>query len=168
MVHVIHVNTTGDLLRLPQTFKRLYLKLPAMTRKEMNRWGHILERDVKNSAKIEKIKTNTGMMQGKGIEWRQGPRSNHGGLFMRREYIFLDSMSPHWVSVTRRRTRLLAWARRARSPKIRAKAIKVGRGDIKQFGIYVHKHPFILQGYNRARPKLRLLLKRAARKGVKV
>lgn len=167
MVHVIHVNTVGDLLRLPQTFKRIYLKLPAMTRLEMRRWGKVLERDVKNSAKVAGIRNNTGMMQTKGIEWRQGPRSNHGGLFMRREYIFLDSMKPHWVSVTRRRTRLLAWAKQARDTRIKAGARAVEKGERKAFGVHVRKHPFIQMGYRRARTKLRSSLRRAATRGVR-
>jgi len=168
MVHVISVRTSGDLHTLSVSLNRIRRKVPTMTRKEMRRWGNILERDMKNSARLSGIRRAKGELSTTGIDWRQGPRSDHGELFMRIYGIYLDLMGSHWVSVTRRRTRLLAWAKQARSSKIREKATSVEKGELKSFGIYVHKHPFIQVGYRRARPKLRSLLKRAASKGVAV
>jgi len=168
MVHVIHIRTTGELMALPVTLNRIRRKLPSMTRKEMRKWGKILERDMKNSVRLSGINRHKGELSTTGIDWRQGPRSDHGELFMRIYGVYLDSMSPHWVSVTRRRTRLLAWAKQARSSSIRTKARSVEKGELKSFGVYVRKHPFIQAGYRRARPKLRSLLKRAAIRGVKV
>ena len=128
-----------------------------MTIQATIRWGKILERDMKNSLG-EVTSTFKGTSQEKGIRWEQGKRSYVGHLFMRREYLALDNMRPHWVSVKRSRTRLLAWARQAQVPNIRRRARMVESGQIKRFGVYVAPHPFISRGWRRARPKLRPIL----------
>ncbi len=137
-----------------------------MTRKGMMRWGKILVRDMKISARQAKIKRYTGTLQGLGIRWEQRKKGDVGYLFMRLYSIYLDSMRPHYVNVTRRRTRLLAWAKRVTSSNIRRKARMVEKRELKNFAIYVKPHPFIAQGYRRARPKLRAVLKRVASRGV--
>ena len=85
---------------------------------------------------------------------------------MRREYLALDRMSPHWVSVKRSRSILLRWAQQAVIPNIRDRANKVAANKMVKFSIYVKPHPFISQGFRRARPKLRPILKVAASRGV--
>ena len=132
------------------------------------RWGRILVRDMKLSARKAKIKPFTGTLQGLGIRWEQGVKSDTGYLFMRLYAIYLDSMAPHYVNITRRRTRMLAWAKTATKSTIRRKARMVEKRKLKSFAIYVRPHPFIAQGYRRARPKLRPVLKRLASRGVNV
>ncbi len=166
MVKVIIIRTQGDLINAVTTLNRIKKRLPKMTRLGMRRWGKILARDMKLSARRAGIKDFTGKLQGLGIRWEQSVRGDTGYLFMRLYAIYLDSMAPHYVSITRRRTRLLAWARRARSSTINRKARMLGRGELKRFAIYVKPHPFIAQGYGRARPKLRPVLKRLVARGV--
>ena len=166
MVKVIIIKTSGDLFYAVTTLNRIKKRLPAMVRKGMMRWGKILTRDLKLSARKAGIKNFSGTLQDLGIRWEQGKRSNTGYLFMRLYAVYLDSMAPHYVNVTRRRTRLLAWAKIARSPNIRRKARMIERRELKSFAIYVKPHPFIAQGYRRARPKLRPVMKRLAARGV--
>jgi len=166
MVKVIIIRTSGDLFNAVRTLNRIRKKLPVMTRKAMIRWGNILARDMKLSARKVGLKRFSGTLQGLGIRWEQGVRSDTGYLFMRLYAIYLDSMRPHYVSIKRRRTRLLAWAKMARSSAIRRKARMVEKRKLKSFAIYVKPHPFIAQGYRRARPKLRPLLKVMASRGV--
>ncbi len=168
MVKVIIIRTSGELLTAVKTLNRIKRRLPMMVRKGMMRWGKILVRDMKLSARKAKIRDFTGTLQTMGIRWEQTIKSNTGHLFMRLHAIFLDSMAPHYVNVTRRRTRLLAWAKLARSPNIRRKARMVEKREITDFAIYVKPHPFIAQGYRRARPKLRPVLKRLASRGVNI
>ena len=168
MVRVIIINTTGDLFNAVKTLNRIKKKLPEMTRKAMMRWGRILVRDMKLSARKAKIKKSTGTLQGLGIRWDQSVRSNEGVLFMRLYAIYLDSMAPHYVNVTRRRTRLLMWAKRATKLHIRRKARLVEKRELKSFAIYVKPHPFIAKGYRRARPKLRPVLKRLVARGINI
>ncbi len=168
MVKVIIIKTSGDLFNAVTTLNRIKKRLPKMVRKGMMRWGRILVRDMKLSARRARIKDFTGTLQGLGIRWDQGVRSDTGFLFMRLYAIYLDSMRPHYVNVTRRRTRLLVWAKTARNPNIRRKARMVEKRELKSFAIYVKPHPFIAQGYRRARPKLRPVLKRLAERGVNI
>lgn len=167
MVKVILIKTTGDLFTAVKTLGRIKKKLPEMTRLGMRRWGKILVKDMKLSLRRVSSKFR-GISEGKGIRWEQGKKSNTAHLFMRREYLALDHMKPHWVSVKRTRTVLLAWAKQALIPNIRTRARNVEKGKLKRFGIYVGPHPFIAQGYGRARPKLRPVLKRMASRGVNV
>ena len=168
MVKVIIINTTGDLFAAVTTLNRIKRRLPMMVRKGMMRWGKIIVRDMKLSARKAGIKRFSGTLQGLGIRWEQRVKGDTGYLFMRLYAVYLDSMAPHYVSVTRRRTRLLMWAKIARSPNIRRKARMVEKRKLKSFAIYVKPHPFIAQGYRRARPKLRPVLKRLAARGVNI
>ena len=81
--------------------------------------------------------------------------------------VYLDAMKPHFVSVSLRRSRILAWARQADNRTLRKKARMVESKTIKKFSIFVKPHPFIRAGYARARPKLRPVLKRLAVRGIK-
>ncbi len=166
MVKVIIIKTTGDLFNAVKSLNRIKKRLPKMTRLGMRRWGKILERDMKLSARKAKIRDFTGTLQSLGIRWDQRIRSNTGFLFIRLYAIYLDSMAPHFVSITRRRTRLLAWAKIARVGNVRKKARMVEKKELKSFAIFVRPHPFIAQGYRRARPKLRPVLKRLVSRGI--
>jgi len=164
MVKVIVINTAGDLFKAVRTLDRIRNKIPKMTREVMRKWGHVLVKDTKASAINADIKSFSGVLQGKGIRWEQGKRSDEGYLFIRLYGVYLDSMSPHFVSVTRRRTRLLAWARK--SNKFERKARMVGNRKLTKFSIYVKPHPFIAGGYRRARPKLRPMINRATKQAI--
>lgn len=166
MTRVIVVRTSGDLINAVSTLNRIKKQLPEMTREAMRKWGSVLVKDMKGSAISSGVKDFTGTTQTNGIRWEQGMRSDEGYLFMRLYLIYLDSMAPHFVSVNLRRTRLLAWAKSSGSASIRKKARMVEKQQIKRFGIYVKPHPFIAQGYRRARPKLRPILKQMASIGV--
>ena len=168
MVKIIVIKTTGDLFNAVTSLNRIRRRLPEMTRKGMRRWGEILSRDMKRASKQAKIKDFTGTSQLTGIRWEQGAKSDTGFLFMRLYLIYLDSMSPHYVNVTRRRTRLLMWAKLAMSTNIRRKASKVEKGELKKFAVYVKPHPFIAQGFKRARPKLKPVLKRLASRTINI
>jgi len=166
MVNVIIIKTSGDLFHAVRTLNRIKRKLPEMTRLAMRRWGNTLARDMKRSARNSGIKKFSGTLQGLGIRWEQGVRSNEGYLFMRLYAIYLDSMAPHYVNITRRRTRLLAWGINSRSSIIRKKSAMVSRKELKSFAIYVKPHPFIAQGYRVARPKLKPILKQMTKRGI--
>jgi len=168
MVKVIVIKTSGDLKKASVSLNRIKKKLPTMTRLGMRRWGNILVRDMKLSARRAKIRDFQGILQGPGIRWEQGIRSDVGFLLMRLYAIFLDSMSPKYVSVKRTRTVLLRWAKLARSPAIRRKARMVEKRELKSFAVYVKPHPFIANGYGRARPKLRSVLKRVSARGINI
>ena len=168
MVKVIIIKTSGDLFNAVTSLNRIKKRLPEMTRKGMMRWGNILAKDMKISARRARIRNFSGTLQKLGIRWEQGVRSNIGYLFMRLYSIYLDSMAPHYVAITRRRTRLLAWAKLARKITIRKKATLVEKRKLKSFAIYVKPHPFIAQGYRRARPKLRPILKSLASRGIHI
>ena len=129
-----------------------------MTRKGMMRWGKILERDMKSSVKAAGIDDFTGTLQGKGIRYEQRPRGKIGKLFIRLHGVLLDAMGPHFVNIHRRRIRLFAWARVARSGAIRKKARMLEQREIRKFTIFVKPHPFIREGYKRARPKLKTII----------
>ena len=167
MVKVIVIKTSGDLFTAVKTLSRIRRRLPKMVRKGMMRWGKILVRDMKLSLRRVSM-TFKGVSEGRGIRWEQGKTSNVGYLFMRREYLALDHMRPHWVSVKRSRTVLLAWAKQAIIPNIKTRARMVEKRELNRFGIYVKPHPFIAQGYRIARPKLRPVLKRLASRGVNI
>lgn len=160
MVHVIRITTAGDFDRAISSLNKMKHSLPQMTIRGMHRWGKILEKDTKRSARDVGIRDSTGLLFSKGIEYRQGPRSSIGFLFIRQHGVYLDSMQPHFVSVKRTRTVLLGWALHARSSSIATKAMLVQLGKMKRFSIYVRPHPFIAEGYRTARPKLRAVLKR--------
>ncbi len=154
MVRVITISTSGDFIMAEKVLTRVSKQLPAMTIRAMIRWGKILERDMKNSIR-QVSKDFRGTSQGRGIRWNQGKKSYVGYLFIRREYIALDRMRPHWVSVRSSRTILLAWAKQSMIPNIRRRAKMVEAGTLKKFGIYVRPHAFTSMGWRRERPKLR-------------
>lgn len=168
MTKVIIIKTSGDLFKAVTTLNRIKKRLPQMTRLGMRRWGKILVKDMKVSARRARIKSFSGTLQDLGIRWDQRVRSDTGYLFIRLYGVYLDSMRPHHVSVKIRRTRLLAWAKRARNINIRRKARMVEKRELKSFAIYVKPHPFIARGYRRARPKLRPVLKRLAVRGITI
>lgn len=166
MVKVIVISTAGDFFKAVRTLNRMGKRLPQMTRETMRKWGHILVKDTKAAALNADIKSFSNILQGKGIRWEQGRKSDEGYLFIRLYGIYLDSMSPHFVNITRRRTRLLAWAKQSRNGMIRKKARMVETRKLTKFSIYVRPHPFIASGYRRARPKLRPILNRSIKNAI--
>lgn len=166
MVKLIIISTAGDFIKASESLNRAKKKFPEISRKAMRRWGHILARDMKTEAKAAKIKSFTGTLYNKGIRWEQGKRSDIGFLFMRQYGIKLDSMAPHEEVLTRRRLLLMRWARQAQSPVIRWGAKQVETGEKKSFGIRVRKHPFIANGFRRARKKLKPVMKRLYNAGM--
>jgi len=168
MVRVIEIRNRRDLIKAANTIGRIRKRLPKTTRLGMQRWGKILVRDMKTSARQAFIMDSSGNLQGNGVRWEQSKRSNTGYLMMPQYAVQLDSMRPHWVSVKGSRQRLLAWSKKAIIPNIRTRARMVESGKIKSFGIYVKPHPFIQRGIARAVPKIRPVFKRAVARGVKV
>jgi len=166
MPRIITISTQGDFFRTVKTLNRMKKNLPKMTKEGMRRWGRILERDMRQSARDANIRDLTGILQSTGIRYEQGVRSNVGYLFIRLYGVYLDSMRPHFVNVHRRRTRLLLWAKLSGSSSIRRKAIMVEQRKLNKFSIYVRPHPFIAQGYRKARPKLKPVLKRVAQRAI--
>ena len=161
MVTVINVRRSGDILRASRTLNRLRIKLPGMNSKAMMRWGKTLEKDMKQSARDAGIKSQTGTIYNKGIEYRQKPNGKIGRLFIRNNYVMLDSMKPHWVNLQRSRSRLLSWASKSRNFKDEAQMIQ--SGEMKKFPIFVRPHPFIKSGWRRAKVKLRPILNQELR-----
>lgn len=157
MVNVIHIRSSGDLVRASSSLKRIRTKLPEMNSKAMMRWGKTLEKDMKVSAKEAGIKPSSGLLFGKGIEYRQRPRGKVGKLFIANSGVRLDGMKPHWVNIQRGRSRLLNWALKSRNFKDEARMIS--SGELKKFPIFVRPHPFIRSGWKRSRPKLTPILK---------
>ena len=161
MVIIINIRSSGDLVRASRTLNRIQTKLPVMNSKAMMRWGKTLEKDMKQSARDANIKSFTGTIYNKGIEYRQRPNGKVGRLFIRNNYVMLDSMKPHWVNLQTSRSRLLTWASKSRMFKEKARMIQ--SGEMKKYPIYVRPHPFIQMGWRRARPKLRPILKQEMR-----
>jgi len=166
MVKIIIIRTSGDLENAVKTLNRMKKRLPKMTIRAMKRWGRILEKDIKNSAKNAGISPFSGTLTSTGIRYEQGENSKVGRLIMRQYGIYLDSMRPHFVSIKASRTRLLSWAKVARSDYVRMGANLVEQRKIKSFSMYVRPHPFIASGYRKARSKLRPVIKRAARSAI--
>lgn len=167
MPKVIVISSSGDLDTCLVTLDRIKKSLPRVTRNGMMRFGKILERDMKISAKHSGIKKFSGDSQQKGIRYEQSPRSDVGFLFMRLYMIYLDSMRPHYVSISLRRKRILDWAKQATSVNLRIKAKFVESRKIKKFSVFVEPHPFIKMGYASARPKLNPILKSEIQRGLK-
>ena len=166
MVKVIRITTEGDFRNALVVLNRIKRRLPQMTREAIRKFGGVLVRDMKVSARRARIRRSLGVLQTTGIRWDQGKKSDIGMLFIRLYGIYLDSMRPHYVNITRGRSRLLAWAKMSRSSRIRSKARKIESGELKKFSIYVKPHPFILRGYRTARPKLRSILKSKVNRAV--
>ena len=167
MVKVIKISKGGDLQKGIKALKRIRTKIPEMSSELMLKWGKILERDVKNSARQAGIKAHTGELFNKGIEYRQKPRGRIGFLFIRDYGVKLDSMNPHYVSITRNRSRLMNWALQANNSTIQSKGRSVASGNRARQSIYVRPHPFIRRGYLRARKKLSPMLKQKVQTTIK-
>ena len=160
MPKIIRIRNTGDIETAAKVLSKIHHRLNTeMPPKVMMEWGKILERDMKASAMDAGIQPFTGTLYDDGIQWRQRPKGKSGALFMRLYGIQLDSMEDHYVKLTTRRTRLLAWAKQANYEVVRDKAKAVEDGAKYPIKIFVRKHPFIYAGWRRARPKLRPLLK---------
>jgi len=163
MVNSIIINDLKDIDSSIRSLSKIKRRLPQLTSDTMMQWGKMLETSMKNSAKQAGIKSNTGELFGKGIEWRQRPRGKKGALFIRIQGVYLDSMRPHHVNIIRRRTRLLAWALQSNNIKIRQGAHQVQKGARRAFPIFVKPKPFIHRGYKRARKRLKPMLKRVSK-----
>ena len=169
MPYIIRINTLGELKVKVKKLDKLAAKLPEMTREGMRRWGKILEKDMKASAKDEAHITPSGGTNSlftNGIRYEQAKRGNIGKLFIRQYGIYLDSMRPHYVNIQRSRPNFVKWGKRARDPDIRAGAYKVEQGLERAYGIYVQPHPFIRSGYRRARPKLTKILQQQTQRSL--
>lgn len=134
--------------------------IPDMTAEAMRSWGKTLEKDMKSSATQAGIQNFTGeLLDRKGIEWRQRPKGRIGMLFIRKYGVDLDSMNPHYVSFNPKgryvRKKLLEWGLKANNDSISKKARRVAANPRKGRSIYVKPHPFIMNGWNRARGKLK-------------
>ena len=161
MVKTIKIRTAADFKKAIGTLNEIERKLLFQIRESMREWGETkLEPDMKESAVRAGISSHTGELLDTGIDYRQGPKSDTGFLFIRDYGVKLDEMRPHYVSVTRRRTRFFSWAKQARKGHIRRKARLLEEGKIKSFGVFVKPHPFIEMGHEKARPKLNQILRR--------
>lgn len=157
MVDIVKVNIRG--VKQVQTTLSRVGRFPKVTIDVTRKWGKILERDIKTSARQAKIKQNTRTIYGKGIRWDQKPKGKIGRLFVRREYIFLDSMKPHWVNMRSSRTRLVSWGEQAMADNLKHAASQIRDGSKRFHRMYVKPHPFLRRGFMRARPKLTKLIK---------
>ena len=182
MAQVITLKTNGTLQHTLTALKGIHHNVPKGTREGIRRWGNTLATDMKNSARIAvslggslPIKPMSGgnSLLNKGIRWEQRKKSNVGHLFMRQYGVFLDSMSPHVMPITRNTPMRLRWARQARTNYIRRKAQRLntntGDGTFKSDVAFVRvkPHPFIKAGWRIARPKLPIMLKQEVSKSVR-
>jgi hypothetical protein len=147
--------------RVANQFKRKRL-LPFKVRAAMREFGTGLERSIKRSAFEAGIKPSTGRMQKRGIRYEQRPNGNVGTLKILQDYLYLDDMNPHWVSVKRSRGALLRWAQKASSSTIRRAANRVASGKQSSFAFRVRPHPYIERGYTRQRAQLPKILQKHA------
>lgn len=135
----------------------------AKYKEAMNRWGHILERDLKTAANEEGIQTFTGDLQGQGIRYVGAQKRDNGQLLVHPHVLGVDRQVPHTVPITKN-SAMLEWAKQARFDTVRAKAARVmrsRRSNAVEF-IYVKPHPFLEKGKKRALRKLPSVLKQAA------
>lgn len=146
---------------------RIKKNMPMMGRQAMQEWGEVLVRDFKLAAEHAGIKNFTGRLQRNGIRWDQRPRGNIGRLFVVQHGIFLDSMRPHWVNITQRRRRLLLWGQQSQDELISDASVQIASGKRKTKAIFVRPHPWMRNGWRRARPKLGPILQKHARRMVK-
>jgi len=168
MVILLKFNVrTGDMRKINRRLKRVR-KLTEMTSDAMMEWGKILEGDMKTVAWQRGIKSFTGTLYEEGIRWEQRPKGHIGRLFMRLYALALDAapLGGRWISVKPSRTHLLAWARQARVGELRRKALLVQKGKLKYFSLKVRGHPFIMDGWRRARPKLRPIIAKHVKRAI--
>ncbi len=166
MPKVIVIKNMKDINVTIKTLNRIKKRLPKMTTDTMLQWGKMLEKSMKDSAKLAGIKKFTGTLYKRGIEWRQRPRGKTGKLFIRLYGVYLDSMNSHYVNVLRRRSKLLQWALQANNPNIRRNALQVQNRTRQSFPLYVRQKPFIQRGYRRVRRRLKPMLARMNRLAV--
>ena len=168
MPDIIRIDTKGDFKMAAKSLEKLSTRLPQMEREGMRRWGKILEKDMKASAKEAKITPSSGnnSLFTNGIRYEQAKQGNIGRLFIRQYGIYLDSMKGHYVNIQRSRPNFVRWGKRARDANIRSGAYKVEQGMESRYGLYVQAHPFIRTGYKRARPKLTKILKQQTQRGL--
>jgi len=166
MPYILKINTTGDFIKATKALNRLRTTLPQMEREAMREWGKMLEKDIKASARSALISDFTGHLQGRGIRYEQAKMGNTGRLFMAMYGIYLDSMRPHYVNLRSSRSRFVSWGTQAREAHIRKAAYRIQIGREKKYGIYVQPHPFIRQGYKRARPKLNTIIRKYTKRGL--
>lgn len=168
---VLKIDTKGTLTHTLKTLKGIHHNIPRGTREGIRKWGKKLERDTTSAAmnapntRGQKITPMTGNLF-RNIQWRQGKKSNWGGLFVPHYGVLLDSMRPHFVSIKPSRSTLMHWALRARYAGIRKQGRKAATGR-RTGKVYVRPHPFIRRGYNRARPKLGYTLKKELDRSIK-
>ena len=160
MVIVLRLTSAGDIQKAANFLDRIHRKTPELTSKVMHKFGNLMVKNLKQAAMDRKdIKSFTGeLFQGDGIRWEQRPRGKIGVLKIKQKYIYLDSMQPHWVAIKRSRTRLLAWAKQAQNAGLRKVANDVSSRKQNVGFVYVKPHPFIRTGWNRTRPRLRVML----------
>jgi hypothetical protein len=160
MAKIIMIRGATDLINANGYLNRVLNILPKVINNMMIKWGNILVRELKQSAKNAGIGNFTGTLQKRGIRWEQKKRNMRGELFMRQYGIFLDSMNPHYVNVNNRRQKLLRWSLRAKRQSIRERGKKVETGELKKFSIHVNRHPFIDRGNRLALRRLNPMAKR--------
>jgi len=165
MVMVLTIRDAKSALKAKAKLDRMVIGIPSWNSKAMMKWGKTLERDMKNSAKLAGIQNSTGELLSTGIQYRQRPRGRVGRLFILQRGVYLDSMRPHFVNITRSRTRLLAWASRSRN--FGDEATKIRNNQLKSHTIFVRPHPFIDRGYKRSRPKLKSFIKTQYERGMR-
>ena len=127
----------------------------------MQEWGKILERDMKESARQAGLHPWGGSglpsLFNNGIQWRQKPRGRIGRLFVVLHGVLIDgggTIQKHVVALKPGRT-ITKWAKDVLGKQPRT---------TKPFDtLVVRSHPFIKNGYVRARPKLNLILKKHLR-----
>ena len=158
---------TGDMRKANRRLKRIR-RLPEMTSDAMMEWGKILEGDMKTVAWQKGIKSFTGTLYEEGIRWEQRPKGYTGRLFMRLYALALDAapLGGKWISVKPSRTHLVAWARQAIDGDLRRKALLVQKGKLKYFSLKVRGHTFIMDGWRRARSKLRPIIAKYAKRTI--
>ncbi len=149
--------------RFAQRLKRV----PDGVVRGMNDWGQILRREILQSQREAGIQPYTGKLGGRGTQWRKATKERAGYLTTPGYGVALDSMKPHFVSVTQERYGLLNWALQARSNSINKRAQAVAAGKRLRFGLYVKPHPFKNRGLQRALPKLRPIVMAATRKALR-
>lgn len=167
MVYVLRIKDGVSAQSSLNELARIGKQLPRMGPKTMKVWGNILERDMKFAARRANIKEYTGGLYDTGIQYRQRTNGRIGMLFIRQYGVMLDSMKTHVVSIHRRRSRLLHWASQAQKVSVSKNARLVQAGLLKNFPVVVRAHPFIRAGWNRARRKLRPLLKQNTKRIVR-
>ena len=156
MVIVIRVNKR-DVDRVRKRLKREEMKVQQVIKSERE-WGQVLVRDIKSSAKLAGIQSFTGRLQGRGVRWEQ--KGSTGELLIDRDRVYLDSMKPHFVNIQKSRGALVQWGKQAINPEVRRVSKAIESGRVKKYGIQVKPHPFIRDGFNRAIPKLDMIIRK--------